>query len=156
MIATSNGGSSWTDISSKLPASFVPRAVSAGDANNVWICGAAGAIYHSADGGNTWALANTGAPAVDYTSIWIRSSGGAFAGWAAGKSGRIVRTENGTNWTVQASASADITDFCAYSQDCACAAHGATSFLTYTRPAGWSIRIDGACSDCVGVVAGRQ
>jgi len=141
MVATADGGSSWTDLSSKLPASFFPRAVSAADADNVWICGAAGAIYHSSDGGNTWALANSGAPTVDYTCIWIRSGGGAFRGWAAGKSGKIIRTENGTDWTVEASGltTSDVTDFAAYSQDCACAAYGATSILTYSRPGGWSV-----------------
>ena len=145
MIATSNGGAGWTDISSKLPASFIPRAVSAGDANNVWICGASGKIYRSTDGGNTWALANSGAPAVDYTCIWVKSSEGAFAGWAAGNSGKIVRTENGSDWTVEAAGltTSDITDLAVYSQDCACAAYGATSFLTYTRTSGWAVESTG-------------
>jgi uncharacterized protein (TIGR03790 family) len=145
IIATSNAGASWQNLTSKLPASFFPRSISAGDATHLWICGASGAIYRSADGGNTWSLANTGAPAVDYTAIWIRSSAGAFKGWAAGKGGKIIRTEDGSNWTVEASGltSSDITDFSAYSQDYACAAYGATSFLTYARPSGWSVEATG-------------
>ena len=38
MIATTNSGSSWQDISSSLPPSFLPKAVTAADAKNVWIC----------------------------------------------------------------------------------------------------------------------
>lgn len=145
IISTSNAGASWQNLTSKLPASFFPRAIAAADATHLWICGAAGAIYSSIDGGNTWSLANAGAPAVDYTSIWIRSSGGAYKGWAAGEGGKIIRTEDGSNWTVEAAGltSSNITDFSAYSQDCACAAYGASSFLTYARPSGWSVDATG-------------
>lgn len=140
MIRTVNG-TSWTDISAKLPSypAFFPRAVAAADTNNIWICGAGGLIYKSTDAGETWALANTGAPSVTYTAIWIRLDGGTPKGWAAGTGGTIIRTENGTTWAQEASGltASDITDLSVYDQDHACAAYGGTSILTFTRGSGW-------------------
>lgn len=145
MIRTTNGGGAWSDISTGLPSSFFPRAVSAADASNVWICGAGGAIYRSTNGGDTWALANSGAPATNYTSIWIRYSDGAYRGWATGSGGTIVRTEDGSNWTVEAAGltTSDITDFAVFDQDHACAAYGETSFLKFTRGVGWTVEATG-------------
>jgi photosystem II stability/assembly factor-like uncharacterized protein len=144
MIRTTDG-TTWTDISSGLPSGFTPRAVAAADTNNVWICGDSGKIYRSVDAGSTWTLANTGAPSVTYTSIWIRLDSGTPKGWAAGSGGTIVRTENGTTWTQEASGltTSDITDLSCYDQDHACAAYSATSFLTFTRGVGWSVQSTG-------------
>jgi photosystem II stability/assembly factor-like uncharacterized protein len=142
MVKTTNGGANWSDLSSKLPASFFPRAVTAADANNVWICGAGGKIYRSADGGNTWALANVGAPNVDYNAIWIKLSGGSYRGWAVGDSGTIIRTEDGGNsWTIEAAGltSADITDLAVFDQDHAAASYGGNSFLKFDRSTGWNV-----------------
>jgi len=139
MIRTTNGGSTWSDISANLPPAFFPRAVSAADATNVWICGNGGAIYRSVDGGDTWTLANAGAPAADYTSIWVRYSDGAYRGWAAGTGGTIVRSEDGVNWTAEASGMAtdDISDLAVFDNDHACAAYGGEAFLRFCRPDGW-------------------
>lgn len=144
MIRTVNG-TTWTDISAKLPSGFTPRAVAAADANNVWICGAGGAIYRSTDAGETWSPANTGAPNVTYTAIWIRLDGATPKGWAAGASGTIIRTENGTNWTQEAAGltSSHITDLAVFDQDHACASYGADSFLTFTRGSGWRVENTG-------------
>jgi|GEM_PF-874872 len=150
LISTADGGATWQDLSSKLPASFQPKAISAADANNIWICGAGGAIYRSTDGGNTWASASGGAPVVDYNAIWVKPSAGAYKGWAAGDSGTIIRTENGTNWSSEAYrlTTSNITDFSAFSQDYACAAYGSSSFLAYTRPSGWAVESTGTVPIC--------
>jgi len=132
MIKTTNS-TTWSDISSGLPSGFYPRAVSAADAQNVWICGAGGKIYRSSDAGTTWTLANTGAPTADYNAIWIKSDAGAFRGWAVGDSGKVIRTEDGSNWTQQASGltTSNITDLAVYDSSHVCASYGATSYLYY-------------------------
>lgn len=141
MVRTVDAGSSWQSITSGLPPSFFPRAVSAADANNVWICGRNGLIYRSSNAGSTWQLANAGAPNVTYNAIWVKSNGGSFAGWAAGANGTIVRTEDGVNWTVEGAGltTAAITDLSVLDQDHACAAFGQASVLVFDRPSGWRV-----------------
>lgn len=141
MIRTNNAGASWQDLSVSLPASFTPRAVSAADSNNVWVCGVGG-IYRSTDGGMTWLPAMAGAPDVTYNAIRVKSEGGSYKGWAVGKSGTVLRTEDGWNWVVQAAGltTSDITDLSVDSSGIACASFGGAGFLMYAAGSGWTLR----------------
>ncbi len=142
MLKTTDGGSNWQDISANLPSGFLAKGITAADANNVWICGPGGAIYRSTDGGTTWNPANTGAPSVTYSAIWIKFSAGAYRGWAVGNNGTVIRTEDGSTWTVQASGltAANITDLAVCDHTRAAASYGANSFLLYTQAGGWMVK----------------
>jgi photosystem II stability/assembly factor-like uncharacterized protein len=68
--------------------------------NEGWICGSAGQILHSIDGGKTWTPQNTGT-AIDLNTISFTDN---QHGWAAGYTssdlGIVLYTSNGgTNWT---------------------------------------------------------
>lgn len=90
---TTDGGKSWTELSSKFPGSFSPRGVSASDKNNVWICGVGG-IYASSDSGVNWSKVS----AESMNKIRVTRSGSGFEGWAVGPRGKILRSTDGKSW----------------------------------------------------------
>ena len=59
-----DGGASWEELSTGLPAGFTPLALDLSDANNGWMLAAADGdssmnsnfLFHSADGGLHWEL----------------------------------------------------------------------------------------------------
>jgi photosystem II stability/assembly factor-like uncharacterized protein len=63
------------------------------DANNGWVVGWDGAIYHTSDGGNSWIEQNSGTSedllAVDFVT--------AYSGMAAGKHGTVLKAIHGGN-----------------------------------------------------------
>jgi len=73
-----NGGRNWSDISAGLPSTFgFPVAVSPHDPESIWVLplngdilgryppGASAAVWHSADGGETWVAEREGLPGTD-------------------------------------------------------------------------------------------
>jgi photosystem II stability/assembly factor-like uncharacterized protein len=67
--------------------------------------GAAGTIIRSADGGQTWQLAETvGSPADQIATLWAVAFGSAQVAWAVGDRGTILRTvDAGLHWERQPS-----------------------------------------------------
>ncbi|HEY9114115.1 MAG TPA: GEVED domain-containing protein [Bacteroidales bacterium] len=72
---TTNGGTSWTDITGTLPvgsANITDIKIKKGDANTVWVTFGAYnsiAVYQTTNGGTTWTDISTGIPQVPVMSI---------------------------------------------------------------------------------------
>ncbi len=73
--------------------------VMAPDKDNIWICGAYGTIYHSADGGETWVQQESG---IKETTLIDGTFLNNKTGWIVGHYGVILHTaDGGTTWTRQ-------------------------------------------------------
>ncbi len=66
-------GAVWADRSTGAAVDL--RGVHAIDANTVWVCGASGNVYYSADGGSSWANTVLGGGADDLFGIWASTDG---------------------------------------------------------------------------------
>lgn len=89
MWKTTNGGIDWTQITG-YPATYTAlRGVSFADANNGWIVGANGAIWHTTTGGTSW-------PKENISAEWLHSVSAvsSTAAWAGGDYGALL-----TNYT---------------------------------------------------------
>lgn len=63
-----------------------------------WACGSFGTVAHTADGGKTWKLQETGASEPLYSIDFVDER----LGWAVGRSGTILHTgDGGANWQTQ-------------------------------------------------------
>lgn len=67
------------------------------DANTCWMCGPAGKVIRTTNGGTTWALANTGLTGNDFYSIAAVDANICVVG--AGDGGLWRTTNGGTSWT---------------------------------------------------------
>ena len=77
----------------KIP-SITPEnvtAIMAPEENNLWLIGNYGIIFHSSDGGTTWASQTSGIKTLLTDGIFIDSKNG----WVAGIDGVIIHTEDG-------------------------------------------------------------
>lgn len=90
---TTNGGTSWTNITGTLPvssASITYVAVSPTNPNKVWVTfsgySSANKVYHSTDGGTTWTNYTTGLPNLPVNCITYQkfTSNGLYVGTDAG------------------------------------------------------------------------
>ena len=75
-----------------------PEDVFALDKDHIWVCGYSGMISHSNQGGlvGTWNIQKTPTKDLFLVSIWFSNSKN---GWAVGKSGSMVYTnDGGNNW----------------------------------------------------------
>ncbi|MBT8342633.1 MAG: hypothetical protein HKP58_14110 [Desulfatitalea sp.] len=74
--------------------------VSFPEAQKGWVCGRYGAIYHSADGGQTWRAQDTGTRATLTSVFFVDLQNG----WAVGDASTIIHSaDGGTTWTQQKS-----------------------------------------------------
>ena len=72
--------------------------VMAPDANNIWVVGDYGAIYHSADGGATWKDQKSGVNGLLADGVFLNSK----QGWVAGINGTVLHTaDGGQSWVRQ-------------------------------------------------------
>lgn len=66
------------------------------DADNIWVCGAEGSIYHSADAGNTWKRSRNGGLLTQekyrLNDIVFKDNAN---GWAVGEKGLVIATRDG-------------------------------------------------------------
>jgi photosystem II stability/assembly factor-like uncharacterized protein len=67
------------------------------DANVVWMCGPAGKVIRTTNGGTTWALANTGLTGNDFYTVAAIDANTCVVG--AGDGGLWRTTNGGTSWT---------------------------------------------------------
>ncbi len=105
ILATANGGTTWTAQSSTTPESL--NHVHFIDAQDGWAVGDQGVIVHTTDGGATWA-GQTSGTGYDLTGVVFTD---AQTGWATGQSfteygdyssGVILHTtDGGQDWTTQ-------------------------------------------------------
>jgi len=65
--------------------------------NIVWMCGPAGVVIRTTNGGTTWALANTGLAGNDFYTVSALDANTCFVG--AGDGGLWRTTNGGANWT---------------------------------------------------------
>ncbi len=74
-------------------------AVAGASATDVWAVGAAGAACHAADPRNLWTLVPTGAQAA-LRGVWVAADGAVHV---VGDGGTILRSDDGANFTAEAS-----------------------------------------------------
>jgi len=85
------GAPNWVNIT--LPTlAQVAADVSMPDSNHIWVVGAAGAIWHSDDGGQSWAVQGAGVTAANLSCVHFVNS---RIGMAAGAGGVALLTTNG-------------------------------------------------------------
>jgi hypothetical protein len=102
VLKTTNGGSSWTALSTGVTAGLFGLSFS--DASTGTVVGTGGAILRTTDGGASWMTQSSG------TSATLNgvSFAGNTIGTAVGNGGMVVRTANaGITWTQQASGTAN-------------------------------------------------
>lgn len=88
-VVHSTDGMSWSAVTPS-PAPATLNAIFAASASEVFAVGVAGSIYHTTDGGATWAKQASGVTG-DFAAVWGTGS----LVLAAGRGGEIVRTTNG-------------------------------------------------------------
>jgi len=107
LSTTSGGGyttaSPWT--ATTMFGGSTVYGVSFPTSSNGWVVTQAGTIYHSTDGGETWAQQTSGTTQTLYQVRFVDASNG----WAVGANGTILHTSNGgTTWTAQTSGTTQI------------------------------------------------
>lgn len=85
VMKTTNGGSSWTEITTGLPANVSIQSVrfSLTDPNKIYVCLASysgNSLYCSTNGGSTWANVSTGLPALPANCLAFHSNGDIYCG----------------------------------------------------------------------------
>ena len=86
----------WYEQNSGVTTSL--RSVSAPDINNVWVCGSAGVILRTTDGG-TWVSASGNLGVINLYTIYAFDANNALVAAAADSGAFAYRTSNGgTNW----------------------------------------------------------
>lgn len=91
LLATAANAAGRTDIKDHLYGV-------AASGEQVWAAGAAGAIYHSTDGGDSWTPQKT--PTTE--NLFSIAFADAKTGWAVGRLGTILATtDGGATWTAQ-------------------------------------------------------
>ena len=99
IIATSNGGSTWSAQSSGTTAALTSISCPAGQTNDCWAVTASGGIIATTNGGAAW-TAQTSPTSYGWQAISCAST---TQCWTVGITGTIAKTTNGTAWATQAS-----------------------------------------------------
>ena len=100
IVATDDGGKTWSAQTSGTPASLFSVSFNA-DGRRGWAVGDNGLILATNDGGKTWSAQVSGTPA-SLVSVSFNADG--RRGWAVGFDGAIVATsDGGTIWSAQTS-----------------------------------------------------
>lgn len=101
LALTRDAGQTWQERPTGLVGETIV-AITAADANTLWLSGSKGAMLKSGDGGQTWARIGN-LPGAANTWYGLAFSD-ARHGWLVGAGGRIVATrDGGASWTEQAS-----------------------------------------------------
>lgn len=95
---TTDGGITWT-IQDAVNDNFT--AMHMASENEIWMCGIAGSIFHTTDGGNNWEKLRNGnsitLPKYKLLDIYFMDTQN---GWAVGEDGLVVRTtDGGKKWS---------------------------------------------------------
>ena len=115
ILATSNGGATWSKQSSGTFATFWGVAFS--DATHGWAVGEDGLILATTDGGATWSTQSSGTSELLYDVAFSDAT----HGWAVGEGGVILATtDGGATWNAQSSGSSTFLHGVAFSD----ATHG--------------------------------
>lgn len=103
-ITLSVNAQSWVVLSTIPAPLFDINSISVVDAQTIWVCGTAGNVRRSTNGGVNWTNGtNTGLPAQDLYGISALDAQNCWVGTVAGS---IYKTTNGgTSWTLQFSLS---------------------------------------------------
>jgi photosystem II stability/assembly factor-like uncharacterized protein len=104
VIRTTNGGSTWTVVTSNLTGQDL-YCISSTDANRAWVGTGSGRIYGTSDGGATWAqqtYPGNQSPFID--GVWFFNDGTGYAmgdppSAAAGNYVVLKSTDFGQTWT---------------------------------------------------------
>jgi photosystem II stability/assembly factor-like uncharacterized protein len=106
MIKSTDGGSSWADITSGLPPSAITAIiVSPTDPNKLWVSFASysanNKVYYSSSGGNTWANYSAGLPKVPVNCLLYQkdSHAGIYAGTDIGVYYRDAQLSQWTDYS---------------------------------------------------------
>lgn len=88
VMRTTDGGATWSDITSGLPQRTVSSIVTSGDGTTAWVAFSgyhAGHVYRTTDSGATWSRVDAGLPDLpvdtlflDGTRLWAGTDAGAF------------------------------------------------------------------------------
>jgi photosystem II stability/assembly factor-like uncharacterized protein len=98
IIRTTDGGTSWTSLSSGTSNSLYR--ISFLDQNTGWIVGYDGTLRKTTDGGNTWVAQSSGVSS--YVSLTAIHFIDASTGWLIASDNKIRKTtDGGTSWVVQ-------------------------------------------------------
>ncbi|MCX6374098.1 MAG: S8 family serine peptidase, partial [Actinobacteria bacterium] len=98
ILATSNGGATWSTQTSGTLATFWGVAFS--DATHGWAVGEDGLILATSNGGATWSRQTTGTSELLYDVAFSDAA----HGWAVGEGGTILATsDGGATWSTQTS-----------------------------------------------------
>jgi photosystem II stability/assembly factor-like uncharacterized protein len=103
ILHTSNGGSSWSDMSDPLYNNYGMTSISVVDASNIWVSGATptdAIILHSTDGGNNWTAEGDSVLLIGYPLISISAFDQDHC-WTVGHGYTFAKTvDSGQNWTL--------------------------------------------------------
>ena len=92
VVSSSDGGATWTDITSGTPPFLY--AIDMVDASNVFVAGDAGTILSTTDGGSNWNTLTSGTTEI----LWGISFAYLTYGLACGENGAMVSTTDGSTW----------------------------------------------------------
>lgn len=102
-VHTTNGGNTWTLMN--LP-HYAPWAISYGDSLNGWAVGHTRTVYMTSDGGQNWAIQDSGGWRSAWYGVWFVND---RIGWTCGLTGLggniFKTTDGGVNWAAQYTAS---------------------------------------------------
>lgn len=113
-----------------------------------FVCGDAGNVYKTVNGGINWSVSNSGIPSVKLNSISFRNS---TNGTVVGSNGAIyVSSDGGASWSIQASGTTRNLLKVKYFND-SLAAVGEFGTLLLNKGSGWTPVITRTTSDLTGV-----
>ncbi|MFQ5334518.1 MAG: YCF48-related protein [Flavobacteriales bacterium] len=95
IIASTDGGASWTDVTSGTPP-FI-YSIDMVDANNVFVAGDAGTLLSTTDGGSNWNTLTSGTSEI----LWGISFAYLTYGLACGENGTMISTTDGSAWSAE-------------------------------------------------------
>jgi hypothetical protein len=97
-LLTSASVAQWSEQTSGVTSTLY--SVSPIDNNNVWICGAAGKVLLTTNGGTNWAITSTPNATLDLYNIWGIDANNALVTGSSSSTTFVYKTVNGgANWT---------------------------------------------------------